>query len=136
MTERVAAVGGGILLAGVDAVYLVIVASEGEGELGSARVLFVAGSLACAALAAVAGGLLRDQARRGLLLAFATAVVLAWAWLALFSIGLLILIAAVPIAFAALRSLEVLDEATAWSIAIAAVLVGIADVTIALLFTS
>ena len=37
----------------IDALYLVIIWNEGEGELTSGRVLFVAGCLAAAALAPV-----------------------------------------------------------------------------------
>ena len=45
------AVAGAVLAAAVAAIYLGIIAAEGEGELGSGRVLLVAGAFAAAALA-------------------------------------------------------------------------------------
>ncbi len=135
MSERVPAAVGGALLFAVDALYLALIAAEGEQELASTRVLFVAGSLAGAAAAALAGAAIRGNERRGVLLALATATVLGWAWLALFSIGLLLVLAAIPMAIAAAGSLRALDAAAAGSIAAAAVVVAALDVTVALLFT-
>jgi hypothetical protein len=75
-------------------VYLVIIASEGEDELMSARVLFVAACLASAALALLLGTVSTVRARAGLF-GGATGLLGAWALLGAFSIGVLILPAAV-----------------------------------------
>jgi hypothetical protein len=126
----------GVLLVAVDVLYLGVIASEGEGELTSSRVLFVAGSLGAAAAAALVGAWTRSQARRGLLLSLATAVVLSWGLLALLSIGILFVLLAIPLAVAAVGSLSALDTATAGSIAAAAVVVAVLDVAIAQTLTS
>jgi hypothetical protein len=136
VSGRVAATVAGILLAAIDVLYLVVIASEGEGELTSSRVLFVAGSLGAAAAAALAGAWTRSQARRGLLLSLAAAAVLGWGLLAVFSIGILLVLAGIPLAVAAIGSLRTLDTATAGSIAVAAVVVAVLDVAIAITFTS
>jgi hypothetical protein len=73
----------------VDALYLVIIWGEGEGELTSGRVLFVAGCLAAAALALMLGLSFGPRARAVLFTA-ATATLAVWAVLGAFSIGLLL----------------------------------------------
>jgi hypothetical protein len=134
--ERVAATAGGLVLAATTVLYLVLIAAEGEDELGSSRVLFVAGSLAAAAAAALVGARTRNGARRGLLLSLAATAALGWGLLAIFSIGIVLMLAGIPIAIAAIRSLDALDGATAGSIAVAAVLVAAMDVVIALSLTA
>jgi hypothetical protein len=87
----------------VDALYLAIIWSEGEGELTSARVLFVAACLAGAALALVWG--LRVGLRaRAILFAAAAGMLVVFTLLGAFSIGLLLAPAAV---FAVLASSQV-----------------------------
>ncbi|MEO8289386.1 MAG: hypothetical protein ABI649_00125 [Gaiellaceae bacterium] len=111
----------------VTGVYLLIIWREGEGELASARVVFVAGCLAAAAVALVLGSRLSPRAQAGLFAA-ATALLGAWALLGAFSIGLLLVPAAV------LAGLAVKDvagagrsEAAAGALAaIALVIVGLA----------
>jgi hypothetical protein len=89
----------GIALA-VDALYLVIIWNEGEDELTSSRVVFVAGCLAAAALALTWGVVLGSRAR-ALLFTAATAMLAVWTILAAFSIGLLLIPA---VLFAALAT--------------------------------
>ena len=89
----------GIALA-VDALYLSIIQGEGEGELTSGRVLFVAACVAGAALALVSALFLAPRAR-GILLTAAAAMLGVWAVLGSFSIGLLLVPAAILAAFAA-----------------------------------
>jgi hypothetical protein len=77
----------------VDALYLVIIWQEGEGELTSGRVLFVAACLAGAALA-LTWGLVLGRRARGILFAGAAAMLVIWTFLTM-SIGLLLAPAAV-----------------------------------------
>ena len=89
----------GIALA-VDALYLAIIRSEGEGELTSGRVLFVAACVGGAALALVSALFLAPRAR-AILFTAAAAMLGVWAVLGSFSIGLLLVPAALLAAFAA-----------------------------------
>jgi hypothetical protein len=66
------AVAGAIAAAAVDAIYLALIASEGEGQLASDRVLLVAGSIGAAAAALVIGA--RPVPGRKVLLLAATLV--------------------------------------------------------------
>lgn len=84
----------------VDAFYLAIIQGEGEGELTSARVLFVAACVGGAALALVSALFLAPRAR-AILLTAAAAMLGVWAVLGSFSIGLLLVPAAILAAFAA-----------------------------------
>jgi hypothetical protein len=84
----------------VDALYLAIIQGEGEGELTSGRVLFVAACVGGAALALVSALLLAPRAR-AILLTAAAAMLGVWAVLGSFSIGLLLVPAAILAAFAA-----------------------------------
>jgi hypothetical protein len=79
---------------GVGALYLTIIWQEGEGELTSGRVLFVAGCLAAAALA-LTWGLVFGPRGRAVLYAAAAAMLVVWTLLGALSIGLLLAPAAV-----------------------------------------
>jgi hypothetical protein len=109
----------GIALA-VDALYLVIIRGEGEGELTSGRVLFVAACVGGAALALVAAQFVEPRARATLLTA-AAAVLGVWALLGSFSIGLLLVPAAVLAGFAAGHAVADARR-EAWLAAVGAVL--------------
>lgn len=89
----------GIALA-VDALYLAIIQSEGEGELTSGRVLFVAACVGGAALALISAQFFAPRGRAVLLTA-AAAMLGVWAVLGSFSIGLLLVPAAILAGFAA-----------------------------------
>ena len=82
----------------VDALYLAIIQSEGEGELTSGRVLFVAACVGSAALALISAQFLAPRGRAVLLTA-AAAMLGVWAVLGSFSIGLLLVPAAVLAGF-------------------------------------
>jgi hypothetical protein len=88
----------GIALA-VDALYVAIIRSEGERELTSGRVLFVAACLGGAGLALVSAQFVGPRAR-AILLTGAAAMLGTWTVLT-FSIGLLLVPAAVLAAYAA-----------------------------------
>ena len=89
----------GIALA-VDALYLAIIQSEGEGELTSSRVLFVAACVGGAAVALIAALFLTPRAK-AIVLTAAAAMLAVWAVLGSFSIGLLLVPAAILAGFAA-----------------------------------
>jgi hypothetical protein len=73
----------------VDALYLVIIWQEGEGELTSGRVLFVACCVAAAAIALV-WGLTVGRRARGILFAASATMLVIWTLLGAFSIGILL----------------------------------------------
>jgi hypothetical protein len=85
---------------GVAALYLTIIWQEGEGELTSGRVVFVAACLGAAAMALAWGSLFGPRAR-AVLFAAAAAVLVVWTLLGAFSIGILLAPAAVFAAIAA-----------------------------------
>ena len=109
----------GIALA-VDALYIAIIQSEGEGELSSGRVLFVAACVAGAAIALVSAQFLAPRAR-AIVLTGAAAMLAVWAVLGSFSIGLLLVPAAI---FAGLAAGHAIADARreAWLAAVGAVL--------------
>jgi hypothetical protein len=87
-----ALVAGAIAL-GVDVLYVVILRSEGEGDLHRARPQLIAASLAASAVVALGGWLVREPRLRLGLLTAASFTLLAWGFLAMFSIGLPVLVA-------------------------------------------
>jgi hypothetical protein len=89
----------GIALA-VDALYLAIIQSEEEGELTSGRVLFVAACVGGAAVALISAQFLAPR-WQAILLTAAAAMLGVWAVLGSFSIGLLLVPAAVLAGLAA-----------------------------------
>jgi membrane protease YdiL (CAAX protease family) len=87
-----ALVAGAIAL-GVDVLYVVILRSEGEGDLHRTRAQLIAASLAASAVVALGGWLVREPRLRLGLLTAASFTLLAWGFLAMFSIGLPVLVA-------------------------------------------
>jgi hypothetical protein len=83
----------------VAAFYLAIIASEGEGQLGSDRVFLVAASIGAAAVALVIAA--RPVPGRRVLLFAATLILVVWTVLGALSIGILLLPATVLAAVAA-----------------------------------
>ena len=104
----------------VDALYIAIIQSEGEGELTSGRVLFVAACVGGAAIALVSTHFLAPRAR-AIVLTGAAAMLAVWAVLGSFSIGLLLVPAAI---FAGLAAGHAVADAKreAWLAAVGAVL--------------
>jgi hypothetical protein len=96
------AVAAAVLASSVDALYLALIASQGDGELDSGRVLLVASSLGAAALVLALAA--RPVAGRKLLLIAATAVLVVWTILGAASIGVLLLPATVLAGVAAARA--------------------------------
>ena len=89
-----ALVAGAIVL-GMDVLYVVILRSEGEGDLQSTRTQLIVASLAASAAVALGGWLLREPHLRLALLTAASFTLLGWGFLALFSIGLPIFVAGI-----------------------------------------
>ena len=114
------ALGAAGIALSVDALYLAIIQSEGEGELTSGRVLFVAACVGGAALALISALFLSPRAR-AILFTGATAMLGVWALLGSFSIGLLLVPAAILAAFAAGNAVSEARR-EAWLAAVGAVL--------------
>ena len=85
----------GVIALGMDALYVVILNSEGEGDLHSARPQLIVASLATSAAVALGGWFVRDPRLRLGLLTAASFTLLGWGFLAMFSIGLPVLVAGV-----------------------------------------
>ena len=85
----------GAITFGMDVLYVVILQSEGEGDLHRARAQLIATSLAASGLVALGGWLVREPRLRLALLAAASFTLLTWGFLALFSIGLPVFVAGV-----------------------------------------
>ena len=85
----------GAITLGMDVVYVLILQSEGEGDLHRARPQLIATSLAASAAVALGGWRVRDPRLRLALLAAAAFTLLAWGFLAMFSIGLPVFVAGV-----------------------------------------
>jgi hypothetical protein len=107
-----------VLAAATLGAYLAIVGGEHEGADG--RVAFVAFSLAVSAALALTAALLRSAAARLPLLGAATATLLAWGFLGIFSIGLPLLVAAGFGGLAIARAAERSSRTAAWLAAAAA----------------
>jgi hypothetical protein len=94
-----ALIAGAIALA-VDVAYLLVLRSEGEGDLHRARVQLIATSLAASAAVGLGAGLVREPRLRLALLAAASFTLLAWGFLGMFTIGLPVFVAGVLLLFA------------------------------------
>jgi hypothetical protein len=88
------ALSGAAIALAVDALYLVILWGEGEGELTSARVIFVAGCIVGAATALI-WALTLEGRKRAIVLTAAAAMLVVWTLLGALSIGILLAPAAV-----------------------------------------
>ena len=81
------------LTAGVDVFYVLLISAEEDtGRVGDSRVLFVAGCLAVAAICTAIGALIPDGPLRVVLLAASGCTLLAWTFLGIFSIGILLVL--------------------------------------------
>ncbi len=100
--RRDAIIAAAIALA-ADGAYLALIHSQGATD-GSLRVPFIASLIAVSGVCAMAAAVLRDSKARSLLLGFAGALMLVLGILALFDIGLLLIIAGVFVVLAIVRS--------------------------------
>ncbi len=94
------------LTLGMDVVYVLVLQSEGEGDLNRARARLIAASLAGSAGVTLGGWLVRDPRLRLGLLGAASFTMLAWGFLGMFTIGLPIFVAGILLLVAASRAAE------------------------------
>jgi len=109
----------GAITIGIDVLYVVILRSEGEGELHRPRAQLIAASLAASAVIALGGWLVREPRLRLALLAAAAFTLLAWGFLAMFSIGLPVVVAGILVLVSASRAAD--EVSTSQGFAITAV---------------
>jgi hypothetical protein len=96
--------GAGLVVV-IDVFYLALIRSQASERVVSLRVPFVAGFIGVMALAAVLGSWRRLDRYARLLLGLSAGGLVAMGLIAIFSVGILILLAAVPIVIAAVQSL-------------------------------
>ena len=129
---------GALLAAGlafaVDVFYLFVIHGQENTAVTDARVLFVAGCLAGAAVFAAVGAVIPDGVLRVVLLAAAGCTLLAWTYLGAMSIGLLLLVPTILTIRTAVQAAEALGgelsygvAATAGFAALALVAIGVAN---------
>ena len=110
-----ALVAGAITL-GMDVLYVVILQSEGEGDLHRARTQLIAASLAASAAIALGGWRVREPRLRLALLTAASFTLLAWGFLAMFSIGLPVFVAGILLLVSASRVADEVPTPEAFAI--------------------
>jgi len=110
----------GAITLGMDVVYVLILQSEGEGDLHRARPQLIATSLAASAAVALGGWRVRNPRLRLALLAAAAFTLLAWGFLAMLSIGLPIFVAGVLLLVSASRTADKVSTRAAFAITAAA----------------
>jgi hypothetical protein len=108
------------LVAAIDVVYILAINGEDEGQLSSSRVQFVAGSLAAAAVCCVVGALIPPGVLKLALLAGAGFLLLLFAFLAMFSIGLLLVIPTILALRAASKAAQSVPGARPYAVTAAA----------------
>ena len=125
---------GGAL--GAVAVYLMVINSDGEDELTSSRVTFVASSIAAAALLAAAGAFVQKPLMRFAILALAALLLVVFTLLGAMSIGILLLLPTVLASRSAVQASKEIPQSTAWAVALGGLVSVLAVVTIGLSGTS
>jgi len=123
-----------VLTVAVDALYLYVIQGQEDTAVTDARVLFVAGCLAGAAVFAAVGAVIPDGVIRVVLLAAAACALLAWAFLGALSIGILLVLPTILTVRAAVRAVQAMGgefsygvAATAGFAALALVAIGVAN---------
>ena len=102
---RKLALAGAVLEAVIDVLYLALIQNQASERVVSLRVPFVAGFIAVMALSAGLSSWRRLDRSAPLLLGLSAGGLVAIGLIAIFSVGILILLAAVPIVIAAVQSL-------------------------------
>jgi hypothetical protein len=110
-----ALVAGAIAL-GMDVLYVLILRSEGEGDLHRSRTQLIATSLAASAAIALGGWRVREPRLRLALLTAASFTLLAWGFLGMFSIGLPVFAAGILLLVSASRAAAEVPTAEAFAI--------------------
>ena len=118
------------LTVAVDVLYLYVITRQEDTAVTDARVLFVAGCLAGAAVLAVVAAVMPDGVLRVILLAASGCTLLAWTFLGIFSIGILLLIPTILVIRAAVRAVEAMGGESSYGVAAAAGFAALAVVAI------
>ena len=121
---------GAALTAAVDVFYVFLIRGQEDTTLTDSRVLFVAGCLAGAALFAAVGAVLPNGVLRVVLLAAAACMLLAWTYLGMFSIGILLLIPAILTIRSAVQAAAAMGGELSYGVAAAAGFAALAVVAI------
>jgi membrane protease YdiL (CAAX protease family) len=124
------AIAAGVIAFGMDALYIAILHSEGEGDLHRARAQLIAASLAVSGAVALAGWLVRDPRLRLALLAAAAFTLLVWGILGILSIGLPVFAAGILLLVTASHAADEVSTKEGYAITVVAgvsvlVLVGV-----------
>ncbi len=106
----------GAITLGMDVLYVVILQSEGEGDLHRARTQLIAASLAASAAIALGGWRVREPRLRLALLTAASFTLLAWGFLGMFSIGLPVFVAGILLLVSASRVADEVPTPEAFAI--------------------
>ena len=106
----------GAITLGVDVLYVLILWSEGEGDLHRARAQLIATSLAASAAVALGGCWVPEPRVRLGLLSAASFTLLAWGFLGIFSIGLPVLVAGILLLASASRGADEVAVSEAYAI--------------------
>jgi hypothetical protein len=118
-------VAGGLLAAGWDALYLGVLWQEGEGDLGEARVRFLAASIAAAAVVLLLSSALPWGIIRAGGLAACAAALFGFAIIASLSLGIFLLPAAVLAFVASREALAPLPSRTATKVSLTGLAIGL-----------
>jgi len=118
------------LTAVVDVLYLLLISGQEDSAATDGRVLFVAGCLAGAAVFAAIGAMIPDGALRVVLLAAAGCTLVAWTFLGMFSIGILLLIPTILVVRAAVQAADAMTGEFSYGVAAAAGFAALAFVAI------
>jgi hypothetical protein len=113
-----------------DVLYLYVIQGEGDTAVTDARVLLVAGCLAGAAVFAAVGAVIRDGVLRVVLLAAGGSALLAWAFLGMFSIGILLVLPTILTIRAAVQAVEAMGGEFSYGVAATAAFAALAVVAI------
>jgi hypothetical protein len=114
----------------VDVVYLNVINGQEDSAVTDARVLFVAGCLAGAAVFAAVGALIPNGVLRVGLLAAAGCTLLAWTYLGALSIGILLLVPTILTIRSAVQAAEAMTGEFSYGIAAGAGFAALAFVAI------
>jgi hypothetical protein len=123
------------LTAAVDVFYLLLISGQEDTGVGDSRVLFVAGCLAAAAICTAIGALIPDGLLRVVLLAASGCALLAWTFLGIFSIGLLLLLPTILTLRSAAQAAAAVADESSYGVAAAAGFAALAFVAIGLAST-
>lgn len=126
----VAALFAAALTAAVDSFYLLAISGQEDSAISDARVLFVAGCLAGAAGLAAVGAVMPGGVVRVILLAASACTLLAWTFLGMFSIGILLSIPTILTVRAAVQAVEAMGGESSYGVAAAAGFAALAVVAI------